>query len=169
MKPDLYWIPGPWRGKLAVSTRPRGGDWLDDEIAGWRGDGLDVVVSLLEKEEASQLQLDREGVATCSKGIEFVSFPVPDRGIPLSVPKALAFLEAIAMRLEKGRNVAVHCRQGIGRSGLVAAGLLMIAGTSVEDAVRTVSAARGVTIPETATQLEWLERLSSMRPSLTSG
>ena len=156
MKPDLYWIPGPWRGKLAVSTRPRGGDWLDDEIAGWRGDGLDVVVSLLEKEEASQLQLDREGVATCSKGIEFVSFPVPDRGIPLSVPKALAFLEAIAVRLEKGRNVAVHCRQGIGRSGLVAA-------------VRTVSAARGVTIPETATQLEWLERLSSMRPSLTSG
>jgi len=53
MNPDLFWIPGPWRGRLAVATRPRGGDWLADEAAGWRRAGLDVVVSLLENEEAA--------------------------------------------------------------------------------------------------------------------
>ena len=57
MNPDLFWIPGPWRGKLAVAARPRGGDWLEDEASGWRQAGLDVVVSLLEKEEAAQLEL----------------------------------------------------------------------------------------------------------------
>src|SRR6202030_4085280 len=35
MSPDLFRIPGPWRGKLAVITRPRGREWLDDKAAGW--------------------------------------------------------------------------------------------------------------------------------------
>ena len=30
---SLYWIDGPWKGKLALSGRPRGGDWLKDETA----------------------------------------------------------------------------------------------------------------------------------------
>ena len=50
MSPDLYWIVGPWRGRLAIAARPRGGDWLDDELSGWRQAGIDVVVSLLENE-----------------------------------------------------------------------------------------------------------------------
>ena len=57
MKPDLFWIPGPWRGRLAVATRPRGGDWLEDEAIGWRRAGIDVIVSLLEEDEAAQLDL----------------------------------------------------------------------------------------------------------------
>jgi hypothetical protein len=60
MNPDLFWIPGSWRGKLAIVTRPRGGDWLEDEAAGWRRARLNLIVSLLEKEEAAHLQLDRE-------------------------------------------------------------------------------------------------------------
>ena len=73
MSPDLYWITGPWRGGLAIATRPRGGDWLEDEVAGWRRAGVDMVVSLLETEEAAQLQLVEEGDAAASAGIEFVS------------------------------------------------------------------------------------------------
>ena len=63
MNPDLFWIPGPWRGRLAMATRPRGGDWLDDEVSGWRRAGLDVIVSLLEKDEDAQLELGREADA----------------------------------------------------------------------------------------------------------
>src|SRR5260370_126959 len=48
MNPDLFWIPGPWRGRLAVATRPRGGDWLEDEASGWRRAGLDLVFRCLE-------------------------------------------------------------------------------------------------------------------------
>ena len=52
MTPDLFWIVGPWRGRLAIAARPRGGDWLEDEITGWRLAGIDIVVSLLESHEA---------------------------------------------------------------------------------------------------------------------
>jgi hypothetical protein len=44
--------------------RPRAGDWLDDEIKGWRTEGVKVVVSLLEKDEISELELVEEA-GTC--------------------------------------------------------------------------------------------------------
>jgi len=68
---------------------------------------------------------------------------------------------AIAAALEAGKNVAVHCRQGIGRSGLVAAGVLLAPGMGADKALEVVGAARGETIPETAAQLQWIEHLSS--------
>ena len=81
--------------------------------------GLDVVVSLLEKEEAAQLDLARESDVAEAKGLQFISFPIPDRGVPTSMPASLGLLKNIADALEHGKNVAVHCRQGIGRSGLI--------------------------------------------------
>jgi hypothetical protein len=63
MKPDLFWLPGPWRARLAIAPRPRGGDWLQDEVRAWRKAGLGAVVSLLESDEAAQLDLAHEGSA----------------------------------------------------------------------------------------------------------
>jgi hypothetical protein len=47
MRTELYWVEGPWSGRLAIMPRPRGGDWLEEEIQSWRRSGIDVVVSLL--------------------------------------------------------------------------------------------------------------------------
>lgn len=163
MNPDLFWIPGPWPGRLAVATRPRGGDWLDDEAAGWRRAGLNVIVSLLEKEEAAQLELARESDVSESKGIHFISFPIPDRGVPTSMPASLGLLKNIADALDQGKNVAVHCRQGIGRSGLIATGVLVASGMTVETALKVVSAARGLPVPETPVQLSWIHTLPAGR------
>ena len=59
MKPDLFWIPGPWRGKLAIVARPRGADWLDDEANALREAGVDQIVSLMEDCEIGHLGLVR--------------------------------------------------------------------------------------------------------------
>lgn len=168
MNPNLFWIPVPWRGRLAVATRPRGGDWLEDEADGWRRAGLDVVVSLLEEDEAAQLDLAGESDIARSKGIQLISFPIPDRGVPASMPATLGLLRRVVEALEQGKTVAVHCRQGIGRSGLIATAVLVASGIGVEKAVETVSAARGQEVPETPDQLEWIHQLPAGRPLVTS-
>ena len=89
MKPDLFWIPGPWRGNLAVVPRPRGGDWLEDEARAWQQAGIGVIVSLLEPDEAAGLDLAKEPDAAKSNNIRFISFPIPDRGVPASQERAL--------------------------------------------------------------------------------
>jgi protein-tyrosine phosphatase len=84
------------------------------------------------------------------------------------MPAALSLMRKIADALEEGKNVAVHCRQGIGRSGSIAAGVLVTSGIGVEKAIEAVSTARGETIPETAAQIQWLHHLPSERPVVTS-
>jgi protein-tyrosine phosphatase len=79
--------------------------------------------------------------------------------VPASTQAALLLLRNIAEALEEGQNVAVHCRQGVGRSGLVAAGVLMTSGIAVEKAIEIVSAARGQTVPETPEQLQRIHQL----------
>jgi len=66
---------------MAIMARPRADDWLDVDIAAWKAGGLEVIVSLLEPEEISDLGLQREGALCRASGIEFLSFPVPDRGV----------------------------------------------------------------------------------------
>ena len=56
---ELYWVDGPWPGKLALAARPRGGDWLEEEMAGWRRAGVDTVLSLLTPEEEQDLELKK--------------------------------------------------------------------------------------------------------------
>ena len=77
------------------------------------------------------------------------------------MPAAISLLRKIAAALQQGKNVAVHCRQGIGRSGSIAAGVLVTSGVGVEKAIEIVSAARGQTVPETPAQREWIYHLPS--------
>jgi protein-tyrosine phosphatase len=159
MSPDLFWIPGPWRGRLAIVTRPRGGDWLDDEISGLRQSGIDVMISLLELDEAAQLNLAAEREVAEAHNIRYVSFPVPDRGVPASLPAFFSLMSRVSSVLDEGKNVAVHCRQGIGRSGLIAAGILATSGMHPDEAIKIVSTARRLAVPETMDQRLWVEQL----------
>lgn len=156
-----YWVRSPWPGRLAVSARPRGGDWLEDEAANWKRDGINAVVSLLTPEEEQDLDLHGEKSAVRNEGVQFISLPIQDRQVPSSQTEFARTLEKVAAMLAGGKNVLVHCRQGIGRSGLVAACLLVVAGFEPEAAMKEVSAARGVPIPETAQQSDWVSRYAA--------
>jgi hypothetical protein len=89
MRPQVYWINLPMAGRLGIMARPRAGDWLDDEISGWRAQSIDIIISLLEQEEVSELGLQREAGLCREQGMEFLSFPIPDRGVPESLHDAL--------------------------------------------------------------------------------
>ena len=66
MATELHWVHGPWAGRLALAARPRGGDWLRDEILGWKRSGIDTVCSLLTKEEERDLDVE-SGELHCLK------------------------------------------------------------------------------------------------------
>jgi protein-tyrosine phosphatase len=163
---ELYWLDGPWPGKLAISSRPRGGDWLADEIASWRRKGIDAILSLLTPEEEKELDLVAEAKDAHEQGLRFVSLPIADRSVPASEPALEATLESIESKLTAGKAVLVHCRQGIGRSSLIAALLLIRQGLDVDTALQKISQVRGVPVPETDEQRRWIEhRVPSVGPA----
>lgn len=161
MKATIYWIENQWPGKLAIIPRPRGGDWLEDELRALRQDGLDVVVSLLETDEAADLGLEKEGESSRAVGLEFISFPIVDRSIPASDTATAQLLEGLRRLLIAGKNVGIHCRQGIGRSALIASALLVLDGMSPASAFQQVGNARGLTVPETQQQSNWVIALAN--------
>ena len=156
MYTELHWIDGPWPGRLAIAARPRGGDWLEDEIKSWRRNGVDTVVSLLTPGEIEDLDLQHEQQYCHENGIRFLLFPIVDRTVPQSDGDTAQLLEQLETVLAQGKNVVVHCRQGIGRSGLIAASLLAGRGFPPLDAIERVSAARQAPIPDTPEQRAWI-------------
>jgi protein-tyrosine phosphatase len=162
---ELHWVDGPWPGKLALASRPRGGDWLEEEMAGWRRSGIDTVLSLLTPEEEKDLDLKREAHEAKAHGMKFASLPIPDRQVPNSESEVSAALDGIDADLSAEKNVVIHCRQGIGRTGLVAACLLVAKGQTPEDAVKTLSVARGNAVPETTEQRHWIDHYAAVLAS----
>lgn len=162
MSTKLFWSDGPWPGRLALSSRPRGDDWLDDDIADWRREGVDTIVSLLTADEERDLGLCDEAKLVKAHGMQFVSFPIPDREVPDSDVKMAATLEKLDAELSSARNVVVHCRQGIGRTGLVAACLLVMKGLNPETAVKNLSSTRGIPVPETTAQRRWIDHYATV-------
>jgi hypothetical protein len=156
MHPQVYWISLPMAGRLAIMARPRAGDWLDDEILGWRAQGIDTVISLLEQQEVSELGLQREAALCREQDMEFLSFPIPDRGVPGSLRDAVTLAQGLSTRIGEGRGVAVHCRAGIGRSSLVAACALVCSGSDPATAFEAIGKARGLSVPDTEAQRDWV-------------
>jgi protein-tyrosine phosphatase len=156
MRTELYWIEGRWPGRLAIMPRPRGGDWLEDEISSWRRLGIDAVVSALTIEECTELDLVQEKDHCEKAGIEFLAFPVADRGVPLSAKDALQLVRRLEQELTQGKKIAIHCRQGVGRAALLAACVLVASGVDPASAWNRITVARGCAVPDTTEQRQWV-------------
>jgi protein-tyrosine phosphatase len=137
-------------------ARPQGGDWLSDEMVTLRQMGADVLVSLLTHSEAMDLDLASEATAAEAAGIRFTQLSIPDMGVP-GWTEYRELVDTLTLDLQADRHVVVHCRGGIGRSSLVAIGLLVNDGLSVAEACHVMSEARGVEVPETPEQRAWLD------------
>ncbi len=155
-----FWIDTGTDLRLAIVPRPRGRDWLEDELRAIRRAGIDVLVSMLTSEEMDELGLAKEAEFCTLEGISFRWFPVADREVPVSHADFAAFLTELQDDLRAGKSVAVHCRASIGRASLLLASLLSAEGLSPTDAFARITAARGLQVPDTPEQVRWVEGLA---------
>lgn len=154
VKPSFYEIDADHPGKLVLMPKPSP-EWLDDDIQFLRSIGVDILVSMLEDDEIRELGLDAEPQICEIHGIEFLSCPVPDRGLPEKGPfKGL--IDEISKALVEEKTIAVHCRAGIGRSGMVVSAALANQIGSMEAAISIVNRDRGIEVPDTKSQRNFL-------------
>jgi protein-tyrosine phosphatase len=158
MATEAYWIDNAGPGRLGIMPRPRGGDWLRDECAALRVAGVNTVVSLLQQHEAEEFDLAEEGTAVEAAGMRFLRLPIADMGVPERSDQVEDLVANIEALLKTGGCVVIHCRQGIGRSSLIAACALRHLDITPEEAFARIATARGVPVPETEGQREWVGR-----------
>ena len=154
---SLHELPA-WR--ISIMARPRGGDWLLDEVTALREAGVHVLVSLLTSLEVDAFELAEEAACCQTQDITFFSFPIIDRSVPPLNDRTLALIQQLDDQRTQGKHIALHCRQGLGRAALMAASLLVLAGWSPEKAFEQLSRIRGYSVPETEEQRAWVASLA---------
>jgi len=160
MTPDIYWIRDLAPLKLAIMPRPRGGEWLADEVAGWSRAGIQIIGCLLHRYEIEELDIADEERHCSQFGIQYRAHPIFDRGVPEHVRDFLAFTDALSAAVQAGAGVAIQCRAGIGRSSLTAGAIMLRLGVAAADVLPMISKARGLTVPDTPRQIEWFHEIS---------
>ena len=132
-----------------------------DVIAQW---GPRAVLTLMEAHELELLNVPDLGLQIERRGMEWLHMPIVDVSIPdAAFERRWAYLgPLIRTHLRIGDRVLVHCRGGLGRTGMIAARLLIEFGDNPDLAISKVRLARPGAI-ETREQEFYVRRLKPVR------
>jgi protein-tyrosine phosphatase len=162
MRAEMYEIIPCPAGRLATMPRPREGQWLKGEIASLQAAGVTDLVSMLTISEEVEIGLVFESDLCAEFGLRFHRYSLPDRSVPLQ-PAFDDFVATLLPVLQLGGFIAIHCRAGIGRSSVLAAGFLCALGLPAREALRLISNARGFDVPDTDEQYDFILSLDGPR------
>lgn len=126
----------PWDRDLEIDL---------DAVRDW---GASLVVTLMERFELDRFQVQDLPERSAERGMGWMHLPIVDGDVP-RVPFLSSWPTArtdLLRRLDAGERILIHCRGGLGRTGVLAAMLLMEHGAGAEKAIRQVRAARPDTI-----------------------
>lgn len=156
----------PGRKYSGISGRPeRSLDRDLEAIGNW---GAEILVSLIEEREYPPPGM-HGFVSALPEGMEHLVLPIKDMGIPDSswernwAQKGSGIREVLA----RGGKVCIHCMGGMGRTGMVAARLLVEFGLDPESAIVAVRRTRPGAI-ETESQAAYIRSLDPEKITVSS-
>lgn len=147
-------------GKKGASYHSAGGwnrDLQQDLDALVERFGMTVLVSLMEDHEFESLHMVELFHEVEARGKRLIHYPITDVSTPPpgSMEDFADLIWEIERLLVEGEAVIVHCRGGMGRTGLVAAAVLTALGQPASEAIASVRRARPGTI-ETKQQEQYV-------------
>jgi ADP-ribosyl-[dinitrogen reductase] hydrolase len=117
---------------------------LDEDLRAIRNWGASTVVTLIEPHEFNLLKVDQLGERVQELGMRWIHLPIRDVDVPDQrfVQGWSAAGPEIHDRLRKGEKIVIHCRGGLGRTGLVAGLILVERGCEPREAIQKVRSVR---------------------------
>lgn len=150
---DAVAIPGV-KGVIGISSCPGMkdesscfdlyGESMIDDLLSIRNWGAVALVTLLEESEFSFLGVKDLPQRAVTLSLLWLHLPIRNLSIPDKSFEELWSWAGprLCLLLREGQRVVIHCKEGIGRAGLVAARLLIELGTPPEEAIKAVQKAR---------------------------
>lgn len=117
---------------------------LEADLRAIQAWGASLVVTLIEDHEFSLLGVSPLGERARSQGMDWLHLPIRDVDVPDDRFETgwRQHGPAIHQRLDGGERILIHCRGGLGRTGLVAGLILVERGVAPRDAILRVRAVR---------------------------
>jgi ADP-ribosyl-[dinitrogen reductase] hydrolase len=156
---NCYWVVP---GKLLAGEYPGGAtpEATRERLERLQEAGVTAFIDLTLPGELSSYQ------SGLPPGVLYLRRPIPDHGLPEERSRMAAILESLRHALDSPRCVYLHCRAGIGRTGMVAGCFLAERGSGGEGALEELNrlwqqsarSAQWPSVPETADQVEYVRR-----------
>jgi len=110
-------------------------------ISSW---GAKIIVTLLEMREITQLGVAALPGSILARNIHWLHLPLGNNVLPAEEfeEKWRSARVMLLHSLQQGERILIHCKEGVGRSALVAARLLIEAGIDADCAISAVRKAR---------------------------
>jgi ADP-ribosylglycohydrolase/protein-tyrosine phosphatase len=150
------------------------GDWDRDlaaDLEAIRSSGAKALVTLMETDELTAVKVPTSDLSKQSArfGLEWHHLPIRDVDVPGERFEDLWTYSGVRLRnlLIKGEKIVIHCLGGLGRTGTVAARLLVEFGVTPDNAILAVRAARAGAI-ETRKQEEYVKKCKPLASARTS-
>ena len=159
---DRLSIPGI-QGKLIFTPCPGTKDSsLVDSLATLKHAGASAVISLMPASELAANGAEDIGKQCQVQDMAWFHLPVADEQVPLEDfgQGWKASKQSILERLNAGQDIAIHCKGGSGRTGLIAARIMIEAGIPRADAIALVQALRPKAIQHPA-NLNWITQFGA--------
>ena len=152
-------LPAGIRGRLFLHGMPGRRERLAELWEALARLGVTVMLNLTsDAETGSRSPVYAEAIATDTVPCDVWRLPMADYTAPTDDAEFERTLRRVATALRDGAGVLVHCNAGVGRTGTVASGVLMLLGQPLTRALSVVRQAGSA--PVTADQLEALHRLA---------
>jgi protein-tyrosine phosphatase len=162
----IDWLEHPaFPGRVGLTHCPgRRVGSTGGELAQIQASGASVLVTLVQDEELEELGLAGLGELVRRAGMVWHHLPIIDFGTPDAAfeDRWAEIGDDIRRRLAAGETVVVHCFAGLGRTGMVAARILVEHGEPPDAAIRRVRQARAGAIQSKA-QEQWVLALGEGR------
>jgi protein-tyrosine phosphatase len=148
------------RGKLIFTPCPgTKGTSLVDALAALKQAGAHGVISLMPQAELDVNDASQIAEQCKALGLAWYHLPVADEQVPLEDfdRKWREAKTPILEQLKAGSSLAIHCKGGSGRTGLIAARILIETGISREAAIAQVRTLRPKAIQHPA-HVNWINQ-----------
>jgi ADP-ribosyl-[dinitrogen reductase] hydrolase len=147
---------GPKLGRVGLTFCPskkqtdaQSGSWdrdLNEDLKAIKAFGAAALLTLMSDRELDSLGVPSRELRdkTSDLGVDWYQLPIPDAGLPDQTFEVLWTKAGLHVRnlLKSGKNIVIHCKGGLGRTGTVAARVLIELGMNPRSAIRSVRSAR---------------------------
>ncbi len=141
---------------------------LAEDLSRLAGLGATGLLSLVETQELPG-GFDGFAAAVHAAGLAWRHLPIPDYGVPDAGFMADWRKLDLSRRLREGESWAIHCRAGLGRTGTIAALLLVENGAGAAEAIARIRREHDAAAVETEAQANFLiaQERGALRPAIT--
>jgi hypothetical protein len=163
--PNSYWVVP---GRLLAGEYPIGADYTDARarLARFREAGISSFIDLTEKGELPEY---RHLLPVHTK---YTRSPIADTSVPTRADQIIGLLSNIRAAVEAKRGLYIHCRAGIGRTGLLVGCYLADQGGDGKAALKELNhlwlqSERSLSwpeVPQTAEQAAYIRRWPKLAP-----